>query len=205
MKISLSKEYIHTENSSIVWNAYEFLNSKKAQERILSTLPNTPLQIQSSQLPTKTTSAITKVLTHHRKLKTTRTRLKINKTHVIGVLIVLNIIILISKHHKHTEHNSHLKKLHEKRIYTKKKQRKAEQEAKYMNSKFTQLLQKVAISKTPLIQLSISPSKTTIKIAKESTTYWITFLKNHYPHYLPSAEIHSNTDDTNTITLHHEK
>ena len=67
------------------------------------------------------------------------------------------------------------------------------------------LYSRSSISKTPLIQLSISPSKTTIKIAKESTTYWITFLKNHYPHYLPSAEIHSNTDDTNTITLHHEK
>lgn len=204
MKLSLSKDRIDIENSTIVWNAYEFLNRQDIQKQILDCLPNTPLKLDTSELPAHITTAIMTYFNTKTHTTTRKSKLHISPTMISIILIFLNLTLIATKYATHSQNAKHTALYQQQLILEKRKSRKTEQEAKQMNTNTAQLLSKIMSAKIPLITLSITPRKTTITIPKTSTQHWINYLTKHHPQYLPTAEIETQSKHDNTITLHYE-
>ena len=174
MKIKLSKSQIKFNAHTIVWNAYEFLNSQEAQSRIIQLLPNTKLTLSDSSLPADITQAILDKIKQHRTITDRSTKLYLQKTlpTIIISLVVLNAIAMgASIIKKATFRKQYLAETHSRRL--KVNQRLKEQRFTLkQNQKHVTLLKKIIKAKVPLHTLTYTQETTEIKASPQHLSTW---------------------------------
>lgn len=205
MKLSLNKNVIQIDNSSIVWNAYEFLNSPSAQDAIIQHFPLKQITQVKSSLPKKETNAIISLITKKRPVKQSkkRTQDQLLKSATI-TLLILNVCIIGFKQYSLSKDATRKTIQNQTTLFEKKKRRKFQQESRAMNKKTATILSHLMAAKIPILKINITPASTTLIIPKHTTTVWINHFKKNYPQYLKSADITQTSNTENTLTLYHE-
>jgi hypothetical protein len=188
MKLTLSKHRVQIDNTTIVWNAYEFLNSKTAQENVLSQLPSTALNLKESTLP----HHITNVIMSRFKTKTTVTTKRAISTHLmlkltIAALVLSNLAVLGIKIKRHSDYEHALHTHHEQRILETKQQRLSQQQNKAFNTSLSHVLQTLYGASLPLLSLTYSNKRITLTIPTGSTTQWAHYIQKHHPQLIEKA------------------
>jgi hypothetical protein len=205
MNLIINKDCIQIDNSSIVWNAYEFLNSKEVQHNIINSLPKGTFKLKQSHLPQKETLAILEILTSSHSITTKKNYTKMPSLHaVIALLIIVNISGFILKYYNLSQKQKQLTYHQHQLILEKKKQRKSQKEAKEINTFIANRTQTLLNAKIPIVSLSITPTHTRLIIPKRSTQSWARHLKQHDTQHITNTEITETDTESLTITIHHD-